>query len=154
MQICAMAGVDFKIATPRGYELPIEELAIAQDFAKIRGSTILQTYEPVEAVQGVNAVYADIFVSMGQELEKKTRAEAFKNYRVDTNLMKHAIKDVIFMHCLPAYRGAEVTSDVIDSKWSRVFDQAECRLHIAKALIAKLLAKLCARCFSVFSKSF
>jgi ornithine carbamoyltransferase len=139
MQICAMAGVDFHIATPKGYELPKAEVEVARKLAKERGVQILETLSPEEAVEGSHAVYADTFVSMGQETEKKARAEAFKGFQIDSALMQKAHKDAIFLHCLPAYRGEEVTNEVMDSKWSRVFDQAECRMHIAKALIAKLL---------------
>lgn len=139
MQICAMSGVDFRIATPQGYELPKPEVEVARRFAKERGVKILETLDPEEAVEGAHAVYADTFVSMGQEAEKNIRAEAFKGFQINSALMQKAHKDAIFLHCLPAYRGEEVTNEVMDSKWSRVFDQAECRMHIAKALIAKLL---------------
>ena len=140
MQICAIAGVNFRIAAPKGYELDRSEVSIAKELAKVTGAQIFESNNPTEAVDGANAVYADTFVSMGQESEKKTRADAFKGYQIDSNLMKRAHSDAIFLHCLPAYRGEEVTNEVMDSKWSRVFDQAECRMHIAKALLAKLLA--------------
>lgn len=138
MQICVMSGIDFRIAAPKGYELPRAEVEVAKSLAK-GGATISETSELAAAVEGAHVVYADTFVSMGQEAEKKIRAEAFSGYQVNSHLMKQARKDAIFLHCLPAYRGEEVTDEVMDSKWSRVFDQAECRLHIAKALIAEML---------------
>ena len=113
---------------------------MAKEFAKKTGAQIFETQIPAEAADGAKAVYADTFVSMGQEEEKKIRAAAFKNYQIDSNLMKKAAPDAVFLHCLPAYRGEEVTNEVMDSKWSRVFDLAECRMHVAKALIAKMLS--------------
>ena len=140
MQICAMSGIDFRIAAPQGYELPKKEVSLAKEFAEKTGAQIFETHIPAQAADGAKAVYADTFVSMGQEEEKKIRAAAFKNYQIDSELMKKAAPDAVFLHCLPAYRGEEVTNEVMDSKWSRVFDLAECRMHIAKALIAKMLA--------------
>lgn len=139
MQICAMKGVNFRIAAPEKYQLPHAQVGIAAELAAKTGASIIETSDPSEAVQGAHAVYADTFVSMGQESEKRERAQAFKSYQIDATLMRKARADAIFLHCLPAYRGEEVTSEVIDSKWSRVFDQAECRLHIAKALLSNML---------------
>jgi ornithine carbamoyltransferase len=139
MQICAMAGVDFRIATPIGYELPKEQVTIAKEMARKNSSQVIESGSPQEVVADADAVYTDTFVSMGQEEEKQARQLAFRNYQINSKLMQIANKDAIFLHCLPAYRGEEVTDDVMDSKWSRVFDQAECRMHIAKALLVKFL---------------
>jgi ornithine carbamoyltransferase len=140
MQICALSGINFRIASPKGYELKAEQIQVAQDYCIQSGSTLAFFNNAKEAAEGVDAIYADTFVSMGQESEKLARAEAFKGFQINTDLMNCAKSDAIFLHCLPAYRGEEVTNDVMDSKWSRVFDQAECRLHIAKALISKMLS--------------
>lgn len=139
MQLCAMMGINFRIATPEGYELPQAQVQIGKNYAAKTGSAIVEVRSPAEAVAGAHAVYADTFVSMGQEAEKAARAADFRPYQITSDLMKKARSDAIFLHCLPAYRGEEVTDEVMDSKWSRVFDQAECRLHIAKALIVNLL---------------
>lgn len=141
MQICAMTGIDFNIATPKGYELAESEIEVAKQFAQKSGAKLNFFNDPKSAVNNVDVVYTDTFVSMGQETEKQVRAKAFEGFQVNSELMKLAKESAIFLHCLPAYRGEEVTNEVMDSKWSKVFDQAECRLHIAKALISCMLAK-------------
>lgn len=139
MQISALMGVDFAIASPEGYEIPAEEQQIAREMAAQSGAKLSFLRRPEEAVEGADAVYTDTFVSMGQEEERAARLEAFKGYQVNSGLMHRANPGAVFMHDLPAYRGEEVTDEVIDSPQSIVFDQAECRLHIAKALITALL---------------
>ena len=132
-------GVNFTMASPSGYLPNPEILAAAQAFAKDSGGTITLTLDPVAGVQGANAVYTDVWVSMGWEAETSMRNTAFREYQVNAALMKHADPGAVFMHCLPATRGEEVTDEVIESKQSMVFDQAENRLHAQKALMVALL---------------
>jgi ornithine carbamoyltransferase len=132
-------GVDFTMASPSGYLPNPEILAAAQGFAKDSGGSIRLTLDPLEAVAGANAVYTDVWVSMGWEAETSMRNTAFREYQVNAALMKRADPSAVFMHCLPATRGEEVTDEVIESKQSIVFDQAENRLHAQKALMIALL---------------
>ncbi len=136
---CAIVGFDFSIATPKGFELSQEDLKKAQEVSKGR-SKIVFTNDPVEAVKDADVIYTDVWVSMGQEEEKEKREKIFRPYQVNKDLVKHAKKDYIFMHCLPAHRGLEVTEDVIDGPNSVVFDEAENRLHAQKALLVKFLS--------------
>jgi ornithine carbamoyltransferase len=126
MQACELMGIEFAIATPKGYEIPLE-------FAN---GHFQATNDPVEAVMDADVVYADTFVSMGQEEDKLERLKEFEGFQVNSKLLSHAKPDAIFMHCLPAHRGEEVTDEVMDSSQSVIFDQAECRMHIAKALLS------------------
>lgn len=135
MHVCTMTGIDFAIASPKGYEIPENEQAIGKKWANKNKSSLKFCTEPTEALKGVDVVYTDTFVSMGQETEKEKRLNVFQKYQVNADLMKLAKSDAIFMHCLPAHHGEEVTDEVMDGPQSIVFDQAECRLHIAKALI-------------------
>lgn len=135
MDICAVMGTDFSVATPAGYEMPKRFQASAKKVAAQSGAKLQFTNNPKKAVAGADVVYTDTHISMGDESESKIRARAFKGYQVDLKLMRLAKKDAIFMHCLPAHRGEEVSAEVIDGRQSVVFDQAECRLHIAKALL-------------------
>lgn len=139
MHICAIMGKDFSIASPEGYTIPEKERKLAADIASKSGSKITFTSDPIVAVKNADFVYTDTFVSMGQESEQTQRLKAFKNYQVTNELLKHAKPDACFMHCLPAHRGEEVTDEVMDSNQSIIFDQAECKLHTAKALIYFLL---------------
>ncbi|MBN8550347.1 MAG: ornithine carbamoyltransferase [Deltaproteobacteria bacterium] len=140
LQLCALVGYDFSIATPAGYAIKAEERKVGESLARTSGSSLAFLVDPVEAVKNADVVYTDTFVSMGQEKELTQREEVFAGYQVNKALMKHADSKALFMHCLPAHRGEEVTSEVMDSPQSIVFDQAECRLHIAKALLALFLA--------------
>lgn len=140
MHMSTMMGMDFSIASPAGYEIPAEEREAAIKMARARGRQAVFTREPEEAVREADVVYADTFVSMGQEGEKDSRVSAFDGYQVNSHLMGLAKKGALFMHCLPAHRGEEVTDEVMDSPQSIVFDQAECRLHVAKALMSLYLA--------------
>ena len=140
MQICALTGLNFSIASPEGYEIPATEQEVGRALSKTHGTKLEFLNSPAEALRGADVVYTDTFVSMGQENERLSRAEAFSEYQVNINLMKKAKPDAVFMHCLPAHRGEEVTDEVMDSPQSIVFDEAECRLHIAKALLLKLLS--------------
>ncbi len=135
MQICAIMGINFAIASPKGYEVLAAEKAKAMKAAKKSGAVMEFVSDPVKAVKDADIVYTDTFVSMGQEEEKAKRLKAFEGYQVNMELMKRAKVDANFMHCLPAHRGEEVTDEVMDAPFSIVFDQAECRLHIAKALL-------------------
>jgi ornithine carbamoyltransferase len=136
-QAVVMLGGHVRVASPAGYELRPETLkAIAQ---RVRGgATIAQMNDAVAAVAGANAVYTDVWTSMGQEAEATERHALFAPYQVNEALMANTAPDALFMHCLPAHRGEEVTDAVIDSDASVVFDQAENRLHAQKALLALL----------------
>ncbi len=134
----AMLGIHLRLASPRGYALPAETLAAARAVA-CHGARIVPCDDPVEAVRGADAVYTDVWTSMGQETEAIRRRQAFAEYRVTGALMAQASPDAFFMHCLPAHRGEEVDPDVIDGPRSAVFDQAENRLHTQKALLLLLL---------------
>jgi ornithine carbamoyltransferase len=134
----AMLGVHLRAASPRGYELPARVVATARRLAR-RGTSITVTNDALSAVKGADAVYTDVWASMGQERQARARARIFKPYQVNRALMAAAGPDALFMHCLPAHRGLEVTADVIDSPASVVFDQAENRLHTQKALLTLLM---------------
>ena len=111
----------------------------ASKFAKKSGATINIVNDPVEAVRGASIVYTDVWASMGQEAETEDRAAVFADFRVDSELMSHALKEAVFMHCLPAHRGYEVAPSVIDSPQSIVYDEAENRLHVQKAILYLLM---------------
>jgi len=140
MLTCARLGVDFAIATPPGYEPNAEIVAQADGLAAVSGSSIQITADPAEAVDGAHAIYTDVWTSMGQEKESAKRRKAFADYQVNGELFGQARPDAVFMHCLPAHRGEEVTDPVIEHGRSVVFDQAENRLHAQKALLYMLLA--------------
>jgi ornithine carbamoyltransferase len=134
----ALMGVTFHIASPRGYELPPHVVTAARESAQ-DGAEVRLFTEPCEAVRGAEAIYTDVWTSMGQERETDRRKQIFAPYQVNRTLMAAAAPRALFMHCLPAHRGEEVTSDVLDSPSSVVFDQAENRLHTQKALLLMLL---------------
>ena len=136
---CAALGSTIHLATPEGYRPDDRILADAQEIAAGTGGTIRLFEDPAEAVRGADAVYTDTWVSMGQESESEQRLEIFSSYQVNDQLMSQAAPHAVFMHCLPAYRGKEVSNDVIDSPRSVVFDQAENRLHVQKAVLSLLL---------------
>ncbi len=136
---CAMLGVTLRVATPTGYELP-PGAGRAFEAAARHGARLETTTDPMAAVRGADAVYTDAWTSMGQEAEARTRGRVFRPYQVNAALMRAARPHAIFMHCLPAHRGAEVTDEVIDSAASVIFDQAENRLHTQKALLTVLMA--------------
>jgi ornithine carbamoyltransferase len=131
--------VHIAVATPAGYEPKPEVTAWTVSEGKKTGSTCLITNDPAEAVKGADAVYTDVWASMGQEREAESRKKAFRPYQVNEALMEHAKADAIFMHCLPAHRGDEVTDGVIDAPASVVFPQAENRLHAQKAVMLELM---------------
>ena len=132
-------GAGFAIATPAGFGPNPEIVSQAEGLAAASGSSLLITTDPEEAVAGANAVYTDVWASMGSESEAERRRMAFSKYQVNERLFALAGPDAIFMHCLPAHRGEEVTDEVIESAQSVVFDQAENRLHAQKALLLMLL---------------
>lgn len=136
---CAKAGMDISVASPKGYECDPEIVANANADAALTGTNILMTNDPVEAITNADVVYTDTWASMGQESEKAERVKIFKNYQIDSDLFSKSKPDSIFMHCLPAYRGFEMTADVIDGEHSVVFDEAENRLHAQKAVLATLM---------------
>jgi ornithine carbamoyltransferase len=136
---CAKVGMDISVATPEGYECDMKSVEIAKKAALESGAKINIGYDPYEAVNNADVVYTDTWVSMGMESEKEKRVETFMPYQVNKELMSKAKPDAIFMHCLPAYRGYEVTAEVIDGPQSVVFDEAENRLHAQKAVLVKLM---------------
>ncbi|MBF0571622.1 MAG: ornithine carbamoyltransferase [Candidatus Omnitrophica bacterium] len=140
MIACAKVGINVRFAGPKGYDPNYEIVQDAKDSAKKNRCTIELGRNPQQAVKGADIIYSDVWVSMGQEKEKAKRIKEFKGYQVNKDLVKAAHKDYIFMHCLPAHRGLEVTADIIDGEHSVVFDQAENRLHAQKAVLLKLLA--------------
>ncbi len=140
MEACALVGVDISIATPPGYEPDPGIVTGALHHALERGSRVVITNDPVEAVRGADAVYTDVWLSMGvSELERASRIEAFQQYQVDSRLMAHAAQDAVFLHCLPAHRGEEVSAAVFDGPRSRVFHQAANRLPTEQAILWALL---------------
>src|SRR5690625_4607832 len=136
---CAVMGIDCSIAVPKGNELNQEIIDIAKEKAKLTGAQIVQTYDATEAVNGADIIYTDVWASMGWEGDLDARLKAFSDYQVNESLVKGAKEDFMFMHCLPAKRGEEVTDEVIDGENSVVFDQAENRLHAQKAILASLI---------------
>ncbi len=137
---CVKAGMEIAIATPVGFECDPTCVAEAAADAKTAGGRVLLTHDPREAVEHADAVYTDTWISMGQEADKERKMIPFQGFIVDAALMSLARRDAIFLHCLPAYRGYEVSADVIDGPQSVVLDQAENRLHAQKAVLASLLA--------------
>lgn len=137
--MAASLGSTISVATPSGYGPKPEVVGAALEIADATGAQIKITHDPILAVTGADAVYTDVWASMGQEEEAGSRARIFAPFQVNANLMSHADEQAVFMHCLPAHRGDEVTGEVIDSPRSVVFDQAENRLHVQKAILLLLL---------------
>ncbi len=135
----AKLGVNISIGSPKELRPNKEILKYAEEAAESSGSIIESYEDPYEAVRGADVVYTDVWVSMGQEKERERKVKLLEPYRVTVDLMRHAKKDALFMHCLPAHRGEEVVDEVIDGPWSVVWDQAENRLHTQKAVLALLL---------------
>ena len=134
LDAAALLGFEIRLACPEGDEPDHDVYERAQKATKV-----FLTEDPEEAIEGAHVVNTDVWASMGQEAEAEQRKQAFKGYCVDAELMARAAKDAIFLHCLPAHRGEEVTDEVIEGKQSRVFDEAENRLHVQKALLATLM---------------
>jgi len=135
----AMLGSHVRVATPQGYGPNVAILEVAEEIAQETGATIEVLSDPNQAVAGADAVYTDAWASMGQEHESDARIPIFKPYQVNAKLMAKAASHAVFMHCLPAHRGQEVTDEVMDSSQSVIFDQAEGRLHVQKAILMLLL---------------
>ncbi len=135
---CALTGINISVATPKGYEPDEKIIDDSIKISKRKRSKVELLNDPEEAVEGAEIIYTDVWVSMGQENEAKERLKVFKPYQVNTNLVEKGNNPVV-MHCLPAKRGYEITADVLNSSNSIVFDQAENRLHVQKALLRFLL---------------
>jgi ornithine carbamoyltransferase len=137
---CAKMGINMTAACPKGYEPPIEAVRLAKTEGKKTGADIAITEDPVAAAKEADVVMTDTFVSIGKEDERPAREATFlPKYQVNSDIMKLAKKDAIFMHCLPAKRGMEVTTEVIDGKSSMVWQEAKNRLHVQKALLCLLM---------------
>jgi ornithine carbamoyltransferase len=132
-------GMDFALGCPQGYTPDPDIVSQAEGLAAVSGASILITHDAAEALHGAHAVYTDVWASMGQEQEAAKRKKAFHEYQVNEELFGQALSDAVFMHCLPAKRGEEVTDRVMESPRSVVFDQAENRLHAQKALLLMML---------------
>ncbi len=141
IEASALTGVHLAIATPPGYEPKTEVVRWAQAQARKTGSRITLTQNAREAVQKAAIVYTDVWTSMGQEKERQGRQQIFRDFQVNRSLMQQAAKGARFMHCLPAHRGEEVSDDLMDSTQAIVYDQAENRLHVQKAILLMLLRK-------------
>jgi ornithine carbamoyltransferase len=139
LHLAAKLGANFTIASPEGYDLNPEAVAIAEEFATTSGTVIKQLRDPHAAVRGAQAIYTDTWVSMGQEEEIEKRLKIFPPYQVNASLVSEADKDVIVMHCLPAHRGQELTDEVADGPHSVIFPQAHNRMHAQKAIVLELL---------------
>jgi len=133
---CSKMGMTVVLGCPKGYEPDSQVVARGKEEAKRNGCEVIVTNDPKEAVKGADVIYTDVWASMGKEKEKEERANIMKPYQVNRDLVKLGKEDYIFMHCLPAHRGEEVTNEVADSKNSVIFDQAENRMHTQKALMA------------------
>jgi ornithine carbamoyltransferase len=132
--------MDIAVASPPGYKVKEEIVERAMAVAKKTGSKILITEDPLEAAKDADVLYTDVWASMGQEEEQEERMKMFSNYQVNKEMLKYTKEDPIFLHCLPAHRGEEVTEEIIDGPWSAVFDEAENRLHVQKAIMALLMS--------------
>jgi ornithine carbamoyltransferase len=135
-EISSMLGMHVRLACPHGFDAPVAEL---ERLGLLGAASVAQTTRPTDAVEGAHAVHTDTWVSMGQEDEKQERLRQFEGYTVDASMMGLAAPDAVFMHCLPAYRGIEVTAEVIDGPQSVVFRQGHNRLHAARGALAFLL---------------
>ncbi len=136
----AKVGMEIAVATPKQYECDPGVVKNALEDAKATGTKLTLINDPVEAIKNADVVYADTWVSMGQESEKAEKVKVFADFQINKELFSYAKPDAIFLHCLPAYRGYEVTEDVIDGPNSVIFDEAENRLHAQKAVMVKLMA--------------
>jgi ornithine carbamoyltransferase len=139
IQACIKVGMHFAIASPHGYELDSAIVRQAKAEGRRTNAGLLVTNDPFRAVRNADVVYTDVWASMGQESEHAKRLKAFKGYAVDTNLMKAARRGALVMHCLPAHRNEEIAAEVIDGPQSVIFDQAENRLHVQKAVLDMLI---------------
>ena len=139
MMGAAKLGMHISVATPEGYGPDFEVWQLAKEAAALSGGSVHICHDPLEAAVNADVLYTDVWASMGFEAEQKVREAAFKNYQVNEKLVKLAKPDYLFMHCLPAHRGEEVSEDIIDGAHSIIIDQAENRLHAQKAIMAAIL---------------
>ncbi len=137
INICAKLGVEVSVATPKGFEPNEDIVKKAREYAE----DVIITNDPAEAVLGAHVVYTDVWASMGQESQFDEKSKHFMPYQVNEKLMSNANKEAIFLHCLPAHRGEEVSAQIIDGPSSRIFDEAENRLHAQKAVMVKLMGE-------------
>jgi ornithine carbamoyltransferase len=140
MIICAKLGYDFTLACPSGYALPVALVEECREISRQHNSSITITNDCNEAVRSASVIYTDVWASMGQEKEEKKREAIFSPYQINSALLSHAPAEVFVSHCLPAHRDKEITSELLDSKRSMAFDEAENRLHVQKAAIVQLTA--------------
>ena len=138
---CAKVGMHITVATPAGYAPNKQIIAEAQEAAALSGSKITITNSPLEAAAGADVLYTDVWASMGQEAEQMARQRAFADFQINSAALQVANHDAIVMHCLPAHRGEEITNEVMEGPQSVVFDEAENRLHVQKAIMALLMNK-------------
>jgi len=136
---CSKVGMNIVLCCPKGYEPNSGVVAKGKEEAKQKGCSVKVTNDPKEAVKSADIVYTDVWASMGKEKEHEERIRVFKPYQINAKLVKEAKEDYLFMHCLPAHRGEEVTDEVADSNNSVIFDQAENRMHTQKALLALIM---------------
>lgn len=139
MKIVTKLGADFRIANPEGYDMPQEDIKQSRGFAQISGGSVTLLRDPEVAAERADVIYTDTWTSMGQEEETKKRERVFPPYQVNQDLVKLAKPNAIVMHCLPAHRGQEITNEVADGPHSRLFVQAENRMHAQKAILVDLL---------------
>ncbi len=137
--ICGKLGLEFWISTPENYKPNAEVFKKAKDYANKKNGRIIHITSPIEAAKNADVIYTDVWTSMGMEKEEEIRRKEFKNFVIDSKLVSYAKKDVIVMHCLPAHRGEEITSEVLDGSHSVVIQQAENRLHMQKAILLKII---------------
>lgn len=133
---CAKVGMHFAVATPKGYEPDAAVTAKAIEDAKLTGGSIMVTNDRFDAVKNADIVYTDVWASMGQEEEHDARVKIFKDYQINDDLMQHAKADAMVMHCLPAHRGEEISEEILEQHANEIFDEAENRLHVQKAIMA------------------
>lgn len=142
MHACAKVGMDISVAAPKEYAPNADIVAEAMADAAQTGSTITICTDPLEAAANADALYTDVWASMGQEDEQQMRAKAFAGYQINGDTLKVAKPDAIILHCLPAHRGEEITEEAMEGKQSAIFDQAENRLHVQKAIMALLMGNI------------
>src|SRR5699024_6022339 len=136
---CALMGIDWYVATPEEYSVKQHNVDQAMDASAVTGAKDIHTNNPKEAVKDADVIYTDVWTSMGVEEDEEIRMKAFADFQVNTELVQEAKDDYLFMHCLPARREVEVTSEVLDGENSVVFDQAENRLHAQKAILVSIM---------------
>ncbi|MGL6022925.1 MAG: ornithine carbamoyltransferase, partial [Chitinophagaceae bacterium] len=138
-EIMLKFGHNCRFASPASYSFSEERTMYLNNLAKQYGGEMLFTHNPIEAVENTNVIYADVFVSMGEEAMFEQKIRAFSNFQVNKNLFSYATKNPIFMHCLPAHRGVEVTDEIMDSKQSVIYQQAKNRMVVSKGVFTTLI---------------